>query len=87
MEKISVENWNKEREEERNTIDLRRVALEEMGDSKYLNKDELFSLTEAFLNVFGILENWDRRTNLIRLEHFRSMQDDLAVGDEFVGQQ
>ena len=75
MKKISVENWNKEREQERNTIDLIRVALEEMGDSKYLNKDELFSLTEAFLNVFSILDNWERRGNILRTDFFRKHQE------------
>ena len=76
MKKVSVTKWNKERTEERSTIELIHEALD-LADSKHMNQDELHSLSEAKLHVFSVLENWDRRTVLVRLAHFKGLQDEL----------
>ena len=87
MRTASVEKWNLEREEERQLLDTIHDSLK-MDEYKHLNQDEQFLLSEARLNIFRVLENWKRRTELNRERHFRSMQDDLPLkpGDEGVGQ-
>ena len=87
MKKVSVEKWNKEREEERQLIDAIHDSLN-LDEYKHLNQDEQFGLSQARLLISSVQTNWLRRTNLNRENHFRSLQDDLPLkpGDEGVGQ-
>ena len=74
MKKISVENWNKEREEEHEVVELIHEALA-WPKTNHLDAQELRLLAEAKILAFSILDNWERRGNILRTDFFRKHQE------------
>lgn len=75
MEKISVEQWNKDRASVKENLKRLQFDIEENVNNPFFDQHEQYALTESGLNIFSILERFDKRTESLRLDYFRSKQE------------
>jgi hypothetical protein len=74
MKKLSVESFDKERAKELETVELIHEALD-WPKSDYLDAQELRLLAEAKILVFSVLDNRERRGDILRIDYFRKLQN------------
>ena len=74
MKKISVTDWNRDREKEHEVVELIHEALD-WPKTNHLDAQELRLLAEAKILIFSILDNWERRGDILRTDYFRKLQE------------
>ena len=87
MRTVSIKAWEIERAGEKRTIELLKTAIDEIKASRHLDQNERFALAQAGVMVFSVLDNFERRGEILKVNHFNSMSDSLKPGDEGYGQQ